>query len=98
MIDPINEKISEIIGVKRDYTNCLNACHEMERSLPTILETAEYQDHLRRITAKNGNPVWFADTSQRCESFLLTCWRDVASNLGMVDSNVAPISTQKKNA
>lgn len=76
---PSKEIQKRTIYVKR-YTNCLNAMHEAEAWLPSPLEVLEYQDHLHRVTASKGNPVWFATAAQRAEAFLrtLNLWRDDA--------------------
>jgi hypothetical protein len=61
-----------------DYFSDLNAMHEAEKSLPTIFETAEYQDQLELVTNRQRNPIWFATASQRAEAFLKTLglWND----------------------
>jgi hypothetical protein len=54
------------------FTRDLNACAEFEKTFPSILEVAEYQEWLEKVTDVNREPVWHATARQRCMAFLLT--------------------------
>jgi hypothetical protein len=61
-----------------NYCNDLNAMHEAEKTLPSMLEVLQYQQNLSLVTDPNGNPVWFATARQRAEAFLQTIgkWKE----------------------
>lgn len=60
-----------------DYTGDLNAMHEAESYLATIVDThgdlsEEYEKNLIEIGRLRGWPVWYSTAAQRAEAFLKT--------------------------
>lgn len=62
------------LGAPPDYFNSIDACHEMEKAIPTI-KLEEFYRRLvmltRTITAKSSLEMcaWYATAEQRCEAF-----------------------------
>jgi hypothetical protein len=61
-----------------NYLHSLDAMHKAEKTLPSIMEVAEYQHQLEIVTEPDRNPVWFATPVQRAEAFLKTIgkWKE----------------------
>lgn len=54
------------------YTNCLNDCHKMEKTLSQS-QRDSYEVNLENIVDPNGDSYWSSATAtQRCEAFLRT--------------------------
>lgn len=71
-----NMKYMEDNGHVPNYTEDLNACHEMEKVLTTF-QQADYVNFLYRSNTTNKpqyfiHPDCFATAAQRCDAFLLT--------------------------
>lgn len=72
-----NSIIEEIIP---DFPFDLNAMHQAESYLSTVLDTNgeltdAYESHLIKVGRHRGWPVWYSTAAQRAEAFLRTVGR-----------------------
>ena len=82
--EQINIAIIEVISAiqpwrfAKDYVNDLNAMHEAEKTLDTVMKRLDYWDHLYMPT-DNEFQACHATARQRAEAFLRTLgkWEEV---------------------